>query len=80
MKRKPRPPELPDIYAIAPLIERVKRYAEQRGIEPTTASFHVFGDGERLKLLESGKTVTVRTARAAWERLNALESQAESAA
>ena len=69
-----------DIYEIGPLIERVKRYAERRGIAATTASFHVFGDGERLSLLEDGKTVTVKTARAAWEKLNQLEAQAESAA
>lgn len=69
-----------DIYEIGPLIERVKRYAKDRGIAASTASFHVFGDGTRLSLLEDGKTVTVKTAKAAWERLNELEAQAESAA
>lgn len=67
-------------YDIAPLIARVHRYAQTRGIEPSTASRLVFGDGGRLKGLESGKSCTVETAKAAWEKLADLEAQAESAA
>lgn len=66
-------------YDIAPLIARVRSFAKQRGIKPSTASRLVFGDGSRLEGLEAGKSCTVETARAAWERLDLLENKENAA-
>jgi hypothetical protein len=64
-----------DPYDIAPLIARVKRYADRKGCAISTASFEIFGDGERIKLLEQGKSCTVKTARRAWQKLETLEGK-----
>ncbi len=61
-------------YQIAPLIDRIKAFAEARSISGSYASRLIFGDGSRLAGLEDGKaSLTIKSADKAWRKLNELE-------
>lgn len=63
------------MYEIAPLIARIESYAKAAGIAESTASKRVFGDGDRFCRIKAGKSLTVKSAKEAWDRLAELEAQ-----